>query len=160
MSAKQPTKSKRKKKGSKSLLVRLSESCTSHKNTCHHHDDEHETIDDNDDGPSDQCSLDMNSLKKIIPIIEAACKCRQHERERESLSDGNNGNSDGNTSTNATVSKKAKENVDPKEVMHLCLFYISVVECTYCPHAMNLLFDNGSDGLESKFGFVAPLLCA
>jgi hypothetical protein len=76
----------------------------------------------------------MKSLKKIIPMIESACRC-QH----------------GDTCSQSDGIKKTKEKVDPKEIMHLCFFYISVVECAYCPHAMNLLFDSGRDGVESEY---------
>ncbi len=122
--------------------MRLSESCNSHRNNCHSNQDEltehHEELGD----PSDLCSSDMKALKQIIPKIESACQC-QHSALSIT----------GTCVSNAAGSKK-KEKVDPKEIMHLCFFYISVVECTYCPHAMNLLFDNGRNGVESECAYL------
>jgi hypothetical protein len=142
MSSKQPP-TKRKKKPSKSLLVRLSESCNSHKKNCHDNDGNENQNQNESGNSSEQCSSDMKALKKIIPIIESACRC-QHGRGhgQDNQHQSNSRQMDG--------IKRAKDIVNPKEVMHLCFFYISVVECAYCPHAMSLLFDNGRDGVESE----------
>ena len=140
------TNPKRKKKSSKSLLVRLSESCTNHRKNCHH--------DDNDDddalmNPSSQCLSDMKSLKSIIPMIESACQC-QHEPSADNMKQTSRSSQQLHQG-----SSSRKPNQDPKEIMNLCLFYISVVDCAYCPHAMDLLFDNGSGGVESEYCIAA-----
>lgn len=64
----------------------------------------------------------MDKLRNAMPMIEAACHC-----------------------------KKKGDVVDAKQVNHLCLFYNSVVEGVYCPQSLELLFDNGRLGIESKF---------
>lgn len=119
----------------KSLLVRLSESCNLHRQNCHGSDDEND-IDYNAD-PSPQCLSDMKDLKSIIPMIEASC-LRKKRNESDSRA--------GDSSTGPATLR----NIDPKEVNNLCLFYISVVECTYCPFSMDLLFDHGRGGIESE----------
>ena len=56
--------SKNKRKSSKSLLIRLSESCNSHRTKFHNPDDDHD-IDCDDSDPSPQCESDMKALKYI-----------------------------------------------------------------------------------------------
>jgi len=63
------------------------------------------------------------------------------------------------TSTSTLDGKKKEKVVDSKEIMNLCLFYISVVECTYCPHAMDLLFDCGRGGVESEYTYTYCIVC-
>ena len=119
--------STRKKTTSKSLLIRLSESCNSHRTKFHNPDDEHDVECDSE--PSPQCSSDMKALRGIIPKIEASCQCRKGSKDR---------------------SARGVNAIDPKEVNNLCLFYVSVLEGVYCPHSMELLFDHGRGGVESK----------
>jgi hypothetical protein len=134
--------SKNKRKSSKSLLIRLSESCNSHRTKFHNPDDHDHDIDCDDSDPSPQCESDMKALRGIIPMIEASCQCPEVKRDG---ADGNNASSsDGITSSNVN------DVVDPKEVHHLCLFYISVLDGAYCPHSIELLFDHGRGGVESK----------
>jgi len=35
---------------------------------------------------------------------------------------------------------KLCKQVDPKDIVNLCHFYRSVIECTYCPHSMEIIF--------------------
>jgi len=136
MSSRQ-SNSTRKKTPSKSLLIRLSESCNSHRTKFHNPDDEHDVECDSE--PSPQCSSDMKALRGIIPKIEASCQCRKLSK-------------DGNRDRGEASDRSARDvnAIDPKEVNNLCLFYVSVLECVYCPHSMELLFDHGRGGVESK----------
>lgn len=124
----------------KSLLVRLSESCNFHRKNCHSSSSS-DDVDYNAD-PSPQCLSDMKDLKSIIPMIEASCLGMKMT----------SGESDTSRRAGAPSTGPARaahlRKVDPKEVNNLCLFYISVVECTYCPFMMDLLFDHGRGGVE------------
>ena len=114
MSSKQPP-TKRKKKPSKSLLVRLSESCNSHKKNCHDNDDNENQNHNESGNSSEQCTSDMKALKKIIPIIESACRCQHGPGHGQDDQHQNN-------SRQMDGIKRGKDIVNPKEVMHLCFF--------------------------------------
>ena len=120
----QSSSKRRKRVSSKSLLIRLAESCHAHRTNFHSRQE-----DDTDyESPSEEemkaCASDMEKLRNAMPRIEAACHCKKKG--------------------------DAVDAVDAKQVNHLCLFYNSVVEGVYCPQSMELLFDNGRLGIESK----------
>lgn len=79
-------------------------------------------------------------------MIEASCQCLKVKRGGNRAGDMNNVSSDRSASNGNSNGNE----VDPKEVNNLCLFYISVLDGAYCPHSIELLFDNGRGGVESK----------
>lgn len=91
-----------------SLLIRLSQGCIRHQQTCHPHHVE----------DSDKCDTDMKKLAQLVPKIEATCRDAQ--------------------------------DISHREVLNLALFYISVVQGTYCPHSLQQIFQGGKQGVESK----------
>jgi hypothetical protein len=143
MTSTQQNKSSRQrtKSSKKSLLIRLSESCNLHRKNCHEECDDEHDMDCNTDHPSPRCLSDMKDLRSIIPMIEASCL---------GTSMKTSGNEKREVASRVGTVSAVRNAIDPKEVNNLCLFYISVVECTYCPFAMELLFDHGRGGVESE----------
>jgi hypothetical protein len=122
-------------KTTSNLLIRLSQGCLRHQQTCHsgnkskerdqegmEEEEEHEETKETETDDS-QCASEMQKLSRLIPLIEASCQNTVH--------------------------------ISPTEIQNLALFYISVVQRTYCPHSLLYIFKDGKGGIEGTYSRVA-----
>jgi hypothetical protein len=119
-------------KSTSNLLIRLSQGCLCHAQTCHSRDNEEEEEEEEENNESmvpkeqrrqqqeqnQQCASEMKKLARLIPLIEASCQ-------------------------NAIA-------ISPSEIQNLALFYISVVQRIYCPYSLLYIFNNGKGGIEGE----------
>lgn len=102
-------------KTTSNLLIRLSQGCLRHQQTCHSND---ESMAQGDGAEAQQCASEMQKLSRLIPLIEASCLNAIH--------------------------------ISPAEIQNLALFYISVVQRTYCPYSLLYIFNDGQGAVEGK----------
>ena len=103
-------------KTTSNLLIRLSQGCLRHQQTCHSNDEsmtQGEGVE-----AQQQCASEMQKLSRLIPLIEASCLNAIH--------------------------------ISPAEIQNLALFYISVVQRTYCPYSLLYIFNDGKGAVEGK----------
>lgn len=116
-------------KTTSNLLIRLSQGCLRHQQTCHCENeskerdqegmgDEEEEETNETEKDDSQCASEMQKLSRLIPLIEASCQTAVH--------------------------------ISPTEIQNLALFYISVVQRTYCPHSLLYIFKDGKGGIEGE----------
>jgi hypothetical protein len=105
----------------RTVLLKLSDACRKH-SKFHHNQKASMRADENEADIPDRCRTDIQTLRLLLPRVEKSCKAPKSGQ---------------------------KGGPEATDVAHLCAFYYSVIQGTYCPHQPHI-FQWGKGGLEGE----------
>jgi hypothetical protein len=127
-------------KTTSNLLTRLSQGCLRHQQTCH---SENESKERDQEGMEEEEEHEEEETKETNETEKDDSQCASEMQKLSRLI------------PLIEVSCQNTVHISPTEIQNLALFYISVVQRTYCPYSLLYIFKDGKGGIEGTYSRVA-----